>query len=338
MAVRQGGGGTQPAASVIVLNYNGRSWLDACLASVLGQELEGGVEVILVDNASSDGSVEQVQSRFPDVKVVTSGRNLGFAAGNNLGLHHARGRFRVLLNNDTVARPGWLRAMVAAAVEEPRAGAIAGKLLFLDRPGVIQNAGSYLLSDGSGADRGSGEPDQGQYERREEVFAACGASMLLRTEMLQAVGGLDGTFFTYYEDTDLCWRMRLQGWKVVYEPTAVVEHAHSATAVDGSPFKYFHADRNRLFMVIKNGSPRFVARTFRGFARRAAGMTKPAAAVNPVANQIRAQVRRQVVQSFAAHLPEMLGKRLRVRMRRRIPDSEIERLLYPRELWDARSA
>jgi GT2 family glycosyltransferase len=161
--------------------------------------------------------------------------------------------------------------------------------------------------------------------------------MLLRQDVLERVGALDETFFTYYEDTDLCWRMRLQGWRVIYEPAAVVEHAHSATAVDGSAFKYFHADRNRLFMIVKNGSPRFVVRTFYGFARRAAGVDGTRGAGNPAAQRIRSQIRARVLASFALHLPEMLFKRWRVRRNRRIPDAEIEGLLYPRELWDARS-
>src|SRR5262249_51352308 len=145
-------------------------------------------------------------------------------------------------------------------------GAVTSKLVFMDRPGVIQNAGSLVLSDGSGGDRGTGEEDRGQYDRREEVFAACGAAVLLTRPMLDDVGALDPAFFAYYEDTDLSWRMRLRGWKIVYEPEAVVEHTHSGTSIEWSPFFTFHADRNRLFMILKNAPPTFALRSFARFA------------------------------------------------------------------------
>jgi GT2 family glycosyltransferase len=325
-------GGRQPSASVVIVSHDGRAWLDACLEALLPQELEGGFEVLLVDNASADGSPQHVRERFPDVRVLESGENLGFAGGNNLGIREARARHVVLLNNDTRVRPGWLKALVEAAESGERVAAVTAKLLYAGRPGVIQSAGSLLLSDGSGADRGMDEPDRGQYERREEVFGGNGASLLLRREALADVGGLDESFFMYYEDTDLCWRLRLRGWRVLYEPAAVVEHEHAGSSREWSPFFTFLVDRNRLFMLLKNARPAFLARSYAGFLRRSA------AAETGRAGPTRQKVRGRVLRSYAAHLPEMLWKRSLVRARRRVADRAVERWLYPREAWDARSA
>jgi GT2 family glycosyltransferase len=316
-----------PTASVVILNWNGLRFLDACLEAVSAQDLEGGLEIILVDGGSGDGSVEAVRSRFPEVRVVEAGRNLGYAAGNNLGMGLARAEWIVLLNNDTRVRPGWLRALVEAGSSHPQVAAVTAKLLFADRPKVIQSAGSLLLSEGAGGDRGFGEPDRGQYDRPQEVFAANGASMLLRKGALDDAGLLDETFFMYYEDTDLCWRLRLRGWRILYEPKAVVEHFHAGSSREGSPFFLFHADRNRVFMLLKNAPWRLLARSLASAGSRAAGRG-PALRSRRGARHLL-----WVAASLVWHLPEMLVKRARIRRRRRVADSEIRRWLYPRERW-----
>jgi N-acetylglucosaminyl-diphospho-decaprenol L-rhamnosyltransferase len=338
-------------ASVIVLNFDGRRYLDTCLDAVLAQELEGGFEIVLVDNGSRDGSAQHVRAQFPEVRVIESDVNLGFAAGNDLGIERARGEHVVLLNNDTRVRPGWLQALVRAAETDPAIGAVTSKLVFMERPGVIQNAGSLVLTDGSGGDRGMGEEDLGQYDRREEVFAACGCAVLLRRPMLEDVGVLDSTFFAYYEDTDLSWRMRLRGWRIVYEPTAVVEHHHSGTSGEWSPFFIFHVDRNRLFMILKNAPPGFVLRAFsrygwlaarsfgRGSARtilrRGRMRGEAVGSVGKGSAGTRARVHIRVVASLLVHLPEMLAKRWRIRRGHKVADAQIVRWFYARELWDA---
>lgn len=332
---------------MVILNYNGRRYLDACLDALMAQELDGGFEVVVVDNASEDSSVEHLHERWPQVLVVQAGRNLGFAGGNNLGLRHTRGEHVVLLNNDTRVRPGWLRALVAVAEADPAMGAVTSKLVFMDRPGVIQNAGGLVLTDGSGGDRGTGEDDRHQFDAREEVFAACGCAVLLTRRMLEDVGTFDDTFFVYYEDTDLSWRMRLRGWQIVYEPAAVVEHVHSGTSQEWSPFFIFHVDRNRLFMIIKNAPAGFVLRSVArfgflsaGFAAKAAarrlGLGRGTGAVAPGLS--RAGIQLRVVLSLVRHMPEMLSKRRAIRRGRRASDAEIIRWFYPRELWDARFA
>ena len=338
----------RPTASVVILNYNGLGFLDDCLGALGCQELAGEFETILVDNASTDGSVAHVRKQYPAVRVIEAGTNLGFAAGNNLGFEHARGRHMVMLNNDTRVRPGWLAALVSAIESDHKVGAVTSKLLFIDPPGTIQNAGLMLLTDGSGGDRGFRERDRGQFEEREEIFGACGAGALYRREMLEDVGGLDPTFFMYYEDADLSWRMRLAGWTVLYEPRAVVDHVHAGSSGEWSPMFTFHVDRNRLFMIIKNAPPGMAARSLAHFAgislkngvRTAVSrfMTPPPTLQRGNLGAGRARIHLRVVTSLAAHLPEMLFKRFQIRRHRRVPDSEVMRWFYPRELWDARSA
>jgi GT2 family glycosyltransferase len=329
-------------ASVIIVNYNGCRFLADCLRSVGDQELGEPFEVILVDNASTDGSVDFVKQEFPDVRLVLADKNLGFAGGNNLGMRAARGRHIVLLNNDTQVRAGWLQALVTAAEQNPAAGAIAAKLLFVDPPNTIQNAGSLLLSDGSGADRGFREPDRSQYDTAEEVFGACGASVLYRRQMLEDVGLFDETFFMYYEDTDLNWRMRLRGWSVLYEPTAVVDHVHAGSSREWSPFFTYHVDRNRLFMLLKNASLPMVMRSLSAFVRlaldHATGRGGRAGFREGRTRRDggRARVYPRVVGSLLLHLPEMLIKRSRIRRRRTVSDAAIERWFVPREQWAAR--
>ena len=331
---------------MIVLNWNGRRYLHDCFEALLAQEVDGGFETIMVDNASSDDSVAYVTERWPAVRVVESGNNLGFAAGNNLGFTVAKGHYLALLNTDTRVQPGWLAALVAAADTDHRVGAVTSKLVFQADPCEIQNAGSLLLSDGSGADRGFHEPDRGQYDRPEEVFGACGAAALYRREMLDDVGPFDETFFMYYEDTDLSWRMRLRGWKVLYDPRAVVHHVHAGSSGEWSPFFTFHVDRNRLFMILKNAPVRMVLRTFAHFSWLSGGnaaralvgrvMRPPPVLARANLGAGRARLHGRVVLSLIWHLPEMARKRVRIRTRRRVSDAVIQRWLYPRELWVAR--
>ncbi len=273
--------------------------------------------------------------RFPAVRILETGANLGFAAGNNAGLRAAHGRHLVLLNNDTRVRPGWLAALVAAAEASERVGAVTSKLLFMDRPGVIQNTGTLLLSDGGGGDRGTGEPDDGRFGEREDVFGFCGAAALLRREALDDVGEFDSDFFMYYEDTDLSWRMRLRRWRIVYEPAAVVEHVHTGTSVEGSPLFNFHANRNRLFMLLKNAPPGLLAGALVGLAIRLAARSLrrlrprsggPAGGGGGLS----------VGSSLVAHLPRLLRRRWAIRRSRLVPDAAIRGWMFPRERWNAR--
>jgi GT2 family glycosyltransferase len=316
----------QLAASVIIPNWNGRRYLEACLSAVLVRSrVYGGFEVLLVDNGSSDGSVDYVRRHFPMVRVLALRANRGFAAACNLGIREAAGLYPVLLNNDAVVRPRWLEALVTAAERNPKAGAVASKLILKEPSGTINGAGLVLLSDGFGAARGWLEPDLGQFEAEAEVFGAPGNGVLLRREALTDVGLFDETFFAYYEDADLSWRMRLRGWHVIFEPHAVIEHVHAGTTRVGSPFFSFHVNRNRIFMLVKNGPAGFVLRAALRPAWDAGGSRR---------SQVRVKLR--VLGSLLRYLPEMLAKRRRIRLDKLVPDAEVLSFVYPRRLWDER--
>jgi GT2 family glycosyltransferase len=315
----------QPAASVVVVNWNGLRFLDRCLGAVLAQQLEGGFEVVLVDNGSTDGSVEHVRANHPAVRVVESRRNLGFSAGADLGIAASRGRHIVLLDNDTEVRPGWLSALVAAAENDQGVGAVDCKVLFREPAGTINSAGLMMVPDGRTIGRGFGESDTGQYDQPAEVFGACTTASLFRRRMLEEVGVLDSAFFAYLDDTDLSWRMRLAGWRILYEPKAVVEHVSNGTGGRASDFLLFRVNRNRLFLLVKN------APTGR--------VLQEVALLRVDAPHRRLRLRLRVALSLLWHLPGLLVSRRRVRRNRRVSDAEVARWFYPverlREHWNA---
>jgi len=320
---------TSPGASVIVVNFNGAGTIQRCIESLRSQDV--AFERVVVDNGSTDGSLEWLRGQ-PEVRLVEAPGNLGFAGGCNLGMRAARGKHLVLLNNDAFARPGWLKSLIAAADSELAAGAITSKIVYADRPGIIQSVGTLLLGDGSGGDRGSGEVDRGQYARREEVFGFCGAAALLRRDALADAGQFDERFFMYYEDTDLSWRLRLRGWSVVYEPAAVVDHVHAGSAHEWSPLFTFHVDRNRLFMLVKNARTGLLLRSFASLAWRAVKAPRQTGPNRPPTDKA------AVLRSLMGHLPGLLWTRIQIRSRRRTRDADIERWLVARSQWDARSA
>jgi GT2 family glycosyltransferase len=210
------------------------------------------LEIIVVDNGSKDGSVEWVQNTFPNVHLIANDRNLGFAAANNQALHAARGEYIATLNNDAWATPTWLAELVRAAQSDPSVGMCASKMLFADRPYMINSTGINLDWAGIAWDRQGGELDDKQENEPVEVFGPCAGAALYRREMLEELGGFDEDFFAYLEDVDLAWRARLAGWRCLYVPNAVVYHHHSATAKEGSYFKNYLLGRNKIWLLAKN--------------------------------------------------------------------------------------
>lgn len=237
--------------SVIILNWNGKQHLERCLSSVLRQTYPN-FEVILVDNGSTDGSVEFVRERFPEVRIIRNEENLGFAAGNNVAINATQGDYVATLNNDTQVDPDWLEALAKAAEADPKVGMCASKMLFLHQPDIINSTGISLDKAGIAWDRRGGERDKGDESEPIEVFGPCAGAALYRREMLDQVGLFDEDFFAYLEDVDLAWRARLMGWRCLYAPKAVVYHLYSATAIEGSPGKNFLLGRNKVWTIVKN--------------------------------------------------------------------------------------
>lgn len=244
--------------SVLVVNFNGTVHLPACLTALERQSLSRDqFEVIVLDNASADGSVEMIRTRFPWVRLVASDTNTGFAEGNNLAARHARGRRLALLNNDTIPDSFWLEEMMRVADRDPTAWVVS-KLVFAHDPTTINSTGLILLRDGRGADRGFRQPDCGQYEAGGAVFAGCAAAVLLPKPDGPV---FDPRYFVYYEDLDAQWRHRLRGRSVIYAPRAVVRHVHGAAAGDRSPLFHYHVERNRALTALRNADPVLAAWT-----------------------------------------------------------------------------
>lgn len=240
----------EPLVSVVIANWNGLSHLERCLRALEGQTCRS-FEVIVVDNGSTDRSDEMVQSSFPAVRLIANAVNTGFAAANNAGILASTAPYVATLNNDTEPVPDWLDRLLEPAVNDPSVGMVASKMLFAHLPGTVNSAGIALDVSGIAWDRLGGEADRSG-DNVEEVFGPCAGAALYRRSMLDQIGLFDEEFFAYLEDVDLAWRARLAGWRCLYAPSAVVYHVHSATGVEGSPFKSYHLGRNKLWTIAKN--------------------------------------------------------------------------------------
>jgi GT2 family glycosyltransferase len=249
-----------PAVSVIIVNFNGAHLLADCLGS-LSRQVYRDFETIVVDNGSRDGSVAAARALMPAARVIALPENVGFAAGNNVGIRAAAGKYIVLLNNDTWAEPTFLGELVAAAEADETVGMVAPKILnYFDRR-IIDSVGGLLLSrDGIGQGRGRGEVDEGQYDDLREVLLPSGCAALYRQAMLAETGLFAEGFFAYCEDTDLGLRGVWAGWKAVAAPKAVVLHKYSATTGGAySPRKLFLVERNHYYVALRNYPPALLA-------------------------------------------------------------------------------
>jgi GT2 family glycosyltransferase len=238
-----------PAASIIITNWNGKKWLADCFKALYAQT-SSDFEIILVDDGSTDGSAEWVNETFPSVRVIRQQEHLGFAGANNVGIRAAQGEFIVTLNNDTLADPNWLEAMMAA-VTVPDVGMVAAQMLIWDNPDLLDSAGIEVDWAGFGWNRMHGLPAQRAMHQK-EIFGPCAGAALYRRDMLAEIGLFDEDFYTYYEDIDLAWRAHRAGWRCVYTPAAKVLHYHSATGGRYSTRKVFLLSRNRLWSIVKN--------------------------------------------------------------------------------------
>jgi GT2 family glycosyltransferase len=239
--------------SVVVLNYNGMEHLDVCLKSLANQAFKD-YEIIVADNGSTDGSVDFIRENFLDVHVMEHGENLGFARGNNLAMAAAikNGATHVaLLNNDTEVDENWLGAMVSAVESSPEIGAVQSKMLLFDERNKINSGGGEVNFTGHAWPVGLFEDDVGQHKQR-EIELACAGSMLIKTTVFEEVGLFDEDYFIYHEDTDLSWRIRLAGYKILFVPGSVVYHKYSASFENKE--KYYLLERNRQLTLLKNYS------------------------------------------------------------------------------------
>lgn len=236
---------------MIVVNWNGKQFLDVCLLAMRRQTFRD-FETILVDNGSSDGSVEYVRTAYPEVKLVSLPENGGFTGGNITGYELATGSLIVLLNNDTEAHPEWLEQIHEASRLFPKAGSFASKMMYFDARRRIENCGFSISPAGTTTDLGRDEPDGPEWTSCHEVFGACGGAVAYRRSMLEDVGFLDPDFFMIYEDVDLSFRAQLRGYRCVYVPTAIVYHRYRASLETVPARQVFYSQRNIEFVYFKN--------------------------------------------------------------------------------------
>jgi GT2 family glycosyltransferase len=242
-----------PLISIVIPNLNGRKHLSGCLSSIYSQDFKD-FEVIVIDNGSTDGSVEYIKDNFPQTIIIGNDDNLGFAMANNQGIEIAKGKYIATLNNDTVADKDWLKHIVAVAESSATpVGMWAPKILSLKQSEQIDSVGGLLIyCDGIAKGRGRLEKDTGQYNNERDILFPSACCALYRKKMLDEVGYFDEDFFAYCEDTDLGLRARLSGWRALSVPEAIIYHYYSGTGGEYSDMKAFLVERNHFWVAVKN--------------------------------------------------------------------------------------
>jgi GT2 family glycosyltransferase len=239
---------------VVVVNWNRKELLGACLAS-LARQTHGSFQVVVVDNGSTDGSpglVEEMAKAYPvPLNLIVNSTNLGFCAANNQGMFSTDAELVALLNNDAEAEPGWLAALDRVIREAEDVGMAASKVLVWEDPTRIDKCGHLIFPDGQNRGRGSGQTDHGQFDRTEEVLWPDGCAAMYRRAMLEDVGGFDEDFFAYADDAELGLRARWAGWRCLYTSGAVVRHHRGATLGLGSARRLTLIERNRILLAVK---------------------------------------------------------------------------------------
>jgi GT2 family glycosyltransferase len=324
--------------SVVIVNWNRRELLRACLVSLQCQTWTD-FETIVIDNGSSDGSAEMAEREF-GAHVIRNDRNRGFCAANNQGIAIARGEFIALLNNDAEAEPGWLAALFRACSRTPEVGMAASKVLIWEDPLRIDKAGHLIFPDGQNRGRGAGARDEGQFDREEEVLWPDGCAAMYRKAMLDRIGGFDEDFFAYGDDAELGLRARIAGWKCRYAPDAVVRHHRGSTLGKDSVRRLELIERNRVLLALKLfpwsllwlNPLYFALRLAAGVAKagRGEGDTAHFPGIAGKAKMALALVRGD----FAAvrMAPRMLRKRREIERMRKLAPGEVRQLILAHRL------
>ncbi len=313
----------QPLVSVVIPNWNGAHFLPGCLDSLCRQDYTP-LEILVADNASSDGSRDLLAAQYPDVALVALPENRGFTGACNAGISTAKGEIVILLNNDTETAPGWVSAIVDTFARHPEAGLVASRMLLFDRRDHFHTAGDLFRVDGRLFNRGVWERDEGQYDHEEYVFSACGGSAAYRRAMLAEIGLLDDDFFFSCEDMDLAWRAQLAGYRCVYQPAAVVFHRLAATG--GGVTASYHDGRNMIWLLVKN---------YPGALWRKHGLKVLCAQLDLAWEALRAwrgaaaRARLRGMVAGLIGIPRMMRKRRSIQHARRVSLAYLESILTP---------
>ena len=235
----------------MIVNWNGGSLLARCLEAVRAQTLPAA-EILVVDNDSQDGSADRIEERYPGVTVLRPGRNLGFAAANNLAAAGARAEWLALLNPDAFPERDWLERLAAAARQHPEHTFFASRLVSERDPETLDGTGDLYNATGLAWRRDHGRRAARGTDVAGDVFSACAAAALYRRDAFLAAGGFDESYFCFFEDVDLAFRLRLAGHRCRYVPDAVVRHVGSAVTRKGSDFAIYHGHRNLVWTYAKD--------------------------------------------------------------------------------------
>jgi GT2 family glycosyltransferase len=242
-----------PNLSIVIVSWNSAAYLPQCLTSLRAQTLKN-FETIIVDNGSVDNSIDKLESKWPDLnlKVIRLEENRGFAAANNIGARLASGRWLTLLNTDAFPEPDWLERLLGAAKNNPQYSFFASRQLKANDPDFLDGAGDIYHISGLAWRRYAEFPAACFGLESNEIFSACAAAAMYSRQAFLQVGGFDEDFFSYHEDVDLSFRLRLQGFRCLYVPDAIVKHVGSVSVGAHSDFALYHWQRNFIWSFIQN--------------------------------------------------------------------------------------
>jgi len=240
---------------IVILTYNNIDDIITCLLSITAQTYPH-YSITVVDNLSTDGTVEYIQKTFPDVRIIQTGENLGYAAGNNVGIDSADSDcdYIAILNPDTEVDKNWLHELVQALEMKPKAGLATSKILLYDSRDTVNTCGNYEHFAGLAFCNGLNE-NSSLYNTQTLTAGVSGCSFLARRTILEKLGGFDPDFFMYHEDVDLSWRARRAGYDILYVPASIVYHKYKLSL---KPWKYFYMERNRYLLLLKNCSVKYL--------------------------------------------------------------------------------
>ncbi len=245
--------------AIVILNWNGEKLFPDFLPSVVENSKGENIEIIVADNGSTDQSISYLQENFPSIKIIDLKENYGFAEGYNQTLKQVEADYFVLLNSDVKVSKNWIEPCIKQFETDEKIAAIQPKILSYNNPDSFEYAGAaggFIDRYGYPFCRGRIlnhlEKDENQYNQSTQIFWATGAAMFMRAEAFKNAGGLDGDFWAHMEEIDLCWRLKSQGYKIIYEPQSVVYHLGGGTLSYDSPQKVYLNFRNNLWMLFKN--------------------------------------------------------------------------------------
>ncbi len=313
-----------PFVSVIIANLNSRQYLARCLLSLMDIDYpKQKLEIILVDDASSDDSVDFIKHKFPSVKIIRNKKSLGPAESRNIGIKIAKGNLIAFLDNDVEVEANWLKPLVDTIISNGNIAICSPKVLFLHNKKQINSAGGAVNMYGDGWGRGVFEEDRYQYDNKKNIFFGCSVAMLTKKEIIERIGCFDKDYFYLYEDLDYAWRANLIGFKVAYVPESVVYHKFGATMKRDSSVVRFFTERNRILTLLKNYETMTLIRVLPKFLKQR---------INRVIYNIKG-IKKMNFQGYlsflaawlwnALHIYETLKKRASIQSMRQISDKGI---------------